>query len=44
MKIDYNYLITFARINGWKLDGSNLYYHNDKSYKLTLEQVYREFR
>ena len=42
--IDKEYLLTFARIKGWKLHKSGLYYHSDKSYKLTLEQIYREFR
>lgn len=37
-------LLLFARVNGWKLHSSGLYYHSDKSYKLTLEQIYREFR
>lgn len=37
-------LINFARLKGWTLYKDSLYKHLDFDYKLTLNQIYREFR
>ncbi len=34
----------FARLKGWTLHKSGLYENSNYSYKLTLNQIYREFR